>query len=250
MKMIMLLDDNLFDSFIVNGNLLWLQFAIYAAACTYLLIEYRIKLKLYNSSYSHELFNWLVFLVGAFLVWKGIFVSGYLSGIIEGAGSSIFKIFIEVGFLFYASAIAYKGLIMPNVVLSIDEERYRSSTLTSDDKGQMMNKLTKLMEEEKPYFDPDLNLKQLAQRCGIPVHHLSQILNTGMKQNFYTYINNLRIEEAKRMLSDPDMQGMTVLQILYEVGFNSKSVFNTAFKKHTGKTPTAYRRETMKTDAA
>jgi AraC-like DNA-binding protein len=250
LKVMMLLDDELFSTILVNGTLLWAQFAIYAVACTYLLIEYRIKLKLYNSSYSHELFNWLVFLVGAFLVWKGIFVSGYLSGIVEGSFAAIFKIFIELGFLFYASAIAYKGLRMPKSVLSIDKERYSSSTLTGYDKEQMIEKLKLLMEEEKPYYDPELNLKQLAKRCGIPVHHLSQILNTGMKQNFYTYINNLRIEEAKRMLADPDMQEMTVLQILYEVGFNSKSVFNTAFKKNTGKTPTAYRRDILNTDAA
>jgi AraC-like DNA-binding protein len=245
-----ILGEELFNNFMVDGSLLWMQFGVYAIACIYLLIEYRLKLKLYNSNFRHDVYNWLLFLVGAFLLWKGIFVSGYLFGILDGVQANIFKIFIELGFLFYASMIAYKGLRLPEVVLSIDEERYRSSTLTTDDKSEMLKKLEKIIAEEKPYLDPELDLKQLARRCGIPVHHLSQILNTGIKQNFYTYINSLRIEEAKQMLSDPEYQKMTVLEILYEVGFNSKSVFNTAFKKQTGKTPTSYRREAMQTDAA
>jgi len=250
-KIQMLLGEGLFEPFIVNGNMLWAQFAVYAVGCIYLLAIYRIKIKLYNSSYSHELLNWLVFLVGAFLLWKAIFVSGYLFGILSGAYADIFMIFIELSFLFYASMIAYKGLKMPHVVLSLDEDdSYRSSPLTSDDRQAMLLKLERVITEERPYFDPDLTLNQLAQQCEIPVHHLSQILNTDIKLNFYNYINKLRVEEAKKMLADPKNKRLTVLEILYEVGFNSKSVFNTAFKKHTGMTPTAYKKEMLQQNAA
>jgi len=250
-KVQMILGDELFEPFIVNGGMLWAQFAVYAVGCIYLLVLYRIKIKLYNSSYSHELLNWLAFLVGAFLVWKGIFVSGYLSGIIGGQYENIFMIFIELGFLFYASMIAYKGLKIPHVVLSLNEgNSYQSSPLTSDDRQVMLSKLDKVIREDKPYFDPDLTLSQLAQQCEIPVHHLSQILNTDIQMNFYNYISKLRIEEAKKMLSDPKNKKLTVLEILYEVGFNSKSVFNTAFKKQTGMPPTEYRKEKLKQEAA
>jgi len=251
LKIQMLLGEDLFAPFIVNGGMLWLQYALYAVACIYLLVMYKIKLKLYNSSFSHEVFNWLAFLVGAFLVWKGIFVSGFLFGFIEGQFSDLFKIFIELGFLFYASMIAYKGLKIPHVVLGLNEEgRYRSSPLTSDDRKSMLYKLERVIREDEPYLNPDLTLNQLALQCEIPVHHLSQILNTDLKQNFYTYINNLRVEAAKKMLSDPRNKKLTVLEILYEVGFNSKSVFNTAFKKSTGMTPTAYRKEMLEQEAA
>ena len=250
LKVTMLLDDELFSPFLVDGTLLWIQFFIYASACIYLLVEYRIKLKLYNSSYSHDLYSWLVFLVGAFLLWKAIFISGYLFGIMEDEYASVFRIFIELGFLFYASMIAYKGLKIPHVVLSLEEDPYKSSALTSDDRTGMLKKLERVMLEEKPYLDPQLTLSSLARLCNIPAHHLSQILNIDLKQNFYTYINLLRIEEAKKMLEDPEKRGMTILEILYDAGFNSKSVFNTAFKKHTGMTPTAYRQSVMEEHAA
>jgi AraC-like DNA-binding protein len=251
LKIQMLLGDSLFAPFIVNGKMLWVQFIAYAVACTYLLVLYRMKIKLYNSSYNHELYHWLIFLVGAFLVWKGIFVSGYLSGIISGEYQNLFMIFIELSFLFYASMIAYKGLQMPHVVLSLREDRsYQTSPLTTDDRQEMLSKLKLTMNQEKPYLDPELTLNQLANQCGIPVHHLSQILNKDLKRNFYTYINEQRVEEAKLRLADPKNEKLTILEILYDVGFNSKSVFNTAFKKNTGMTPTDYRKKMLSQDAA
>ena len=63
-----------------------------------------------------------------------------------------------------------------------------------------------------------------------------------MKQNFYDFINNYRINFAKNLLNNPADDKMTVLEILYEAGFNSKSAFNVAFKKETGVTPSQFRR--------
>ena len=57
------------------------------------------------------------------------------------------------------------------------------------------------------------------------------------------FVNEFRIKEAKSILKDPSKKEFTVLEILYEVGFNSKSSFNTAFKKHTGLTPTQFRKK-------
>jgi AraC-like DNA-binding protein len=168
----------------------------------------------------------------------------------EDEYASVFRIFIELGFLFYASMIAYKGLKIPHVVLSLEEDPYKSSALTTDDRTGMLKKLERVMLEEKPYLDPQITLSSLARLCNIPAHHLSQILNIDLKQNFYTYINLLRIEEAKKMLEDPGKRTITILEVLYDAGFNSKSVFNTAFKKHTGMTPTAYRQSVMEEHAA
>ena len=61
--------------------------------------------------------------------------------------------------------------------------------------------------------------------------------------NFFDFINQFRIDEARSILKNPEKKQFTVLEILYEVGFNSKSSFNTAFKKHTGLTPTQYRKK-------
>jgi len=62
-------------------------------------------------------------------------------------------------------------------------------------------------------------------------------------QNFYDFINRYRILEAKQLLTNPKDPKITVLEVLYEVGFNSKSSFNTLFKKYTGLTPTEFRKK-------
>ncbi|WP_276965984.1 helix-turn-helix domain-containing protein [Chryseobacterium sp.] len=76
----------------------------------------------------------------------------------------------------------------------------------------------------------------------IPVRELSLLINHQLGQHFYDFVNTYRIENAMNMLKDETKSKVTILEILYEVGFNSKSSFNTAFKKHTGTTPTLYRK--------
>jgi len=202
LKIQMLQSEDFFNSIFINGTLLWIQFAVYAVACIYLLIRYKRRIVRFNSTYDHQLLTWLNFLVGAFLLWKAIFVSGYIFGIFKGGYAYIFQIFIELGFLFYASMLAFKGLQMPHVVLSLKEEKaYKTSTLTAKDRQSMLAKLENVIRAEKPYLNPSLTLNDLAVLCEIPVHHLSQILNEDIKHNFYNYINSLRIEEAKNILA-------------------------------------------------
>lgn len=112
----------------------------------------------------------------------------------------------------------------------------------SDEQQRQLNKLKKLMQEEELYLEPSLNIQQLADELELPAKELSQLINVHLGQNFFNLINAYRIEKAQEILKDPDKQQVTVLEVLYEVGFNSKSSFNTAFKKHAGITPTQYRK--------
>ncbi|MCD4693709.1 MAG: helix-turn-helix domain-containing protein [Calditrichales bacterium] len=104
-----------------------------------------------------------------------------------------------------------------------------------------MEKLISFMKSEKKYLIPDLTLNELAEKVSIPPFHLSQILNTCLNQNFFDFINSYRIEESKKLLSEHSSNKKTILEIIYETGFNSKSVFNNAFKKYTGMTPSQFR---------
>ena len=97
------------------------------------------------------------------------------------------------------------------------------------------------MESERPYTDGDLNLQKLAERLSIPAQHLSQTVNGRLNQSFSDFVNSYRVEEAKRRLADPSATHYYLLAIAEEVGFNSKSSFNTAFKKQTGMTPSEFR---------
>ncbi|RPE05790.1 AraC family transcriptional regulator [Chitinophaga lutea] len=101
------------------------------------------------------------------------------------------------------------------------------------------------MEQAEPYLEPDLTIQELAARMNMPMRELSLLINHHLNQHFFDFINGYRIEKAKKLLSSSTKQALNVQEILYEVGFNSKSSFNTAFKKHTNTTPTQYRNSSL-----
>lgn len=122
-------------------------------------------------------------------------------------------------------------------------EKYKTSALLPETVESVMPRLIKLMEEEHIYLDPDLNLKKLSQQLHVHYNHLSQIINERIGKSFNDYINYYRIQSAVQKLSDPAANHQTILEIAYDTGFYSKSVFNTAFKKFTGKTPSQFRKD-------
>ena len=120
------------------------------------------------------------------------------------------------------------------------------------------------MDREKLYQEPELTLQDLSTKLEFPPHQVSQAINEGMKKNFYDLVNGYRVEEAKRLLLhpknrnytilsvyrveeakrlllDPKSSNYTILSVGFEAGFNSKTTFNTVFKKFTGLTPTEFR---------
>ncbi|UCH94195.1 MAG: helix-turn-helix domain-containing protein [Candidatus Aminicenantes bacterium] len=123
------------------------------------------------------------------------------------------------------------------------KEKYKTSALLPETVDQVLPQLTRLMEKEKAFLDPDLSLKKLSQQLHVHYNHLSRIINEHMGKTFNDYINSFRIEEAKAKLADPAEDQKTILEIAYDTGFYSKSVFNTAFKKFTGMTPSQFRRK-------
>lgn len=102
-------------------------------------------------------------------------------------------------------------------------------------------KIDAAMRTQKLYLSPELTLDVLSETLQIPSKDLSLIFNRHFNSNFYEFINGYRIEEAKRILLEPTSKSKTITQIYLEVGFNSKSVFNTFFKKIVGQTPSEFR---------
>ena len=99
------------------------------------------------------------------------------------------------------------------------------------------------MEQEKPYLDGDLKMADLAGQLSIPSHHLSQIINERLDKNFFEFVNAYRVEQAKRILRDPQKQDYKILRVAFESGFNTKTTFNSAFKSEVGTTPSRYREQ-------
>jgi AraC-like DNA-binding protein len=100
------------------------------------------------------------------------------------------------------------------------------------------------MEENKPYLDPDLSLKGLAEDLNFSERDLSQVINNNIGLRFFDYVNKYRIQDAVSLIKKPPDPKMTILEIMYDVGFNSKSSFNTAFRKFTDITPSEFRKRT------
>lgn len=96
------------------------------------------------------------------------------------------------------------------------------------------------MHRQKPYTNPSLTIHELAAGLRMPSHVLSKVINDGFGRNFFDFINAYRVDELKRRASDPRALPNTLLGLAFEVGFNSKTSFNRAFKKATGQTPTDY----------
>ena len=115
----------------------------------------------------------------------------------------------------------------------------------SEEKENLYSQLKRYMQQNKPYLDPELTLDALAGQLQAKPKLLSQTINEIAKQNFFEFINNYRIEEAKHLLTNPKDKKITVLEVMYEVGFNSKSSFNTLFKKQTGITPSEFKRNSI-----
>jgi AraC-like DNA-binding protein len=119
--------------------------------------------------------------------------------------------------------------------------KYEKSALTKKMADEYVRRLIQFMDSHKPFLDPNLTLPKLAGQVSIRTHHLSQIINERLHESFFDFINRYRIEEAKKRLSDPSLSHYSIMGVANEVGFRSKSVFNSAFKKQTGMTPSEFR---------
>lgn len=127
--------------------------------------------------------------------------------------------------------------------LSKENEDITEKTIEVEDKAiaSQILALKNYMKEKEPFLDPSLTIQELSNQIDIPVRDLSVLINHHMNLHFFDFVNEYRIEKAMDILKNPSKRELTVLEILYEVGFNSKSSFNTSFKKYTNLTPTAYR---------
>ena len=129
--------------------------------------------------------------------------------------------------------------LAPDCASGADDSASRWA-LGDERRSRIVSRLAALMATTSAYRDSELSLPVLASRLGVTTNHLSEAINQGLGLNFFDYVNRLRIEEAcSELARRPEA---TVLEVAYEVGFNSRSTFNAAFKKWTGQTPSGFRK--------
>jgi AraC-like DNA-binding protein len=114
------------------------------------------------------------------------------------------------------------------------------SRLSDQELSKHKTVLNGLLEKDEVFVDPEINLSSLADKVGISMNDLSFVINNSYSMNFYSLMNNYRIEKVKEMMAQKQYSHLTILGIAYEAGFTSKSTFNNAFKKATGITPSEY----------
>lgn len=207
--------------------------------------RYRASLKEQFSAIHRINFSWLRNLIIMFWIAYGAMLTAFACLLF---GWNIFVpmqmavAVIAAGAIY---ALGFLGLRQPEVfhgVLQLPTaKKYEASTLTPVRTEEYLRLLQSIMDTARPYLQPELTLQALADQCKIPAYHLSQLLNERLNQNFFDFINRQRVEEAKRLLLDPSRNHYSLFAIGQESGFNSKSVFNTAFKRYTGQTPSEFR---------
>jgi AraC-like DNA-binding protein len=150
----------------------------------------------------------------------------------------------DLAFLIFFIVLFYRAIINPNFFAKLEtKEKYRSSNLDQAQAMKLLADLENYMIEKRPFSDSSLSLKTLAFSTGISERNLSQIINEYKNQNFFDFVNSYRVKYAMGLLRNPENEQRTMLDILFESGFNSKTTFNTTFKKHTGLTPSDYKKK-------
>lgn len=125
-------------------------------------------------------------------------------------------------------------------------KKYEKSSLTTELQNTTLRKLEEVMTNEKPFLDPGFSLPLLAKRLGVSTHHLSQILNEELGQSFFDFLASYRITEAQKLLTSEENHFIKIEEIAQMVGYNSKSAFNTTFRKVTGFTPSEFKKQSVK----
>ena len=147
-------------------------------------------------------------------------------------------------YLFAYFAISHPDIFSQSKKMteSLKEEKPSSSAISDDYADIIGARLEKIMTEQKPYLDFDINIATLGDMMNVQPYLLGRYINQRLGKNFMTYINELRVEEVKRKFTDPQFDNLTILEISLQSGFRTKSAFNSFFKRSTGMTPLEYRK--------
>jgi len=244
------------ETFVYSANYVYMEFfskwvrVFYGIGCYVLISRYSSLLQNTNSNMEKVHISWLRALVISFLmvmVSETLLISAKISNVftdfsfaqaqLSNIGLTGYYITFALVNLLVFTAVRYFGAFEqvsePIISQKTSEEEFLQPELAAQvDKG---------IRKEKIYMEPDITLDSLAESLNIMPRDLSTLINRHFGINYYEFINRYRIEEAKRMLTSTEYINTTITDIYLQVGFNSKSVFYTFFKKIEGITPTQFR---------
>jgi AraC-like DNA-binding protein len=206
----------------------------------YLFYKYVAKNKT-NKKYNIYLVTWFNVYLGIQFICYSVILIDHLTGLkffpdpykFSMNMTSLLLLSISAAMFFFPQLLYGKVFVEKT-----DHKKYGSSYLTDEDKEQIIETWLRFFENDtKPYLNPNLSLNEVARQLNMNPRHLSQVINEKTGTNFNDYVNSIRIEEAKRLLNSEDLKKLTINAIALKSGFNSKSPFYAAFKRHTGISP-------------
>jgi AraC-like DNA-binding protein len=139
--------------------------------------------------------------------------------------------------------LAYKSLGKTNPIEKLPDTDVNNPVLKSSQIQEYMKQAREQMEVESMYINPNLTLSDLATSIGVSSRYLSEAINQDTGSSFFDFVNAYRVKKVQDYLKDTEFEHLTLLGIASECGFQSSSTFNTAFKKHSGLTPSLYRKQ-------
>ena len=233
----------------LNFYVFYTQFFLYLIASLKKIKKYQNNIRNYFSSLEKIKLSWLKTIIIAYIITWGVNLLNIVINIKTFKMNTYLwmAIFSASVIFVLANLMIFKGLQHPYLFVKNQsnpiDKKYKKSPLTKEMKTRYLNRLKEYIEREKSYLNYNLTLRELSYQSKIPVNYLSQVINEMLNKNFYTFINEYRVKEAKRMFADPKYADRSIMEILYEVGFNSKSTFYSFFQKTTGITPSEYRKK-------
>lgn len=225
----------------------------YLIAEVYYIARYRkLLLENFTAKSAFKNYKWLkqlvfLLLIGQVLTW----VKNYSRINLDLEITNGLRTIVLLFGVFLICWLFLKAVNSPKLFKGIEVDLKTSKEIKGKDvdgssKNNQIAFLKNYMNIEKPFLNPSLHIRKLADEIQMNSRDLSVLINQHLEKHFFDFVNEYRIKEAKKILKNPSKKEFTILEILYKVGFNSKSSFNTAFKKHTGETPTQFRKKHIK----
>lgn len=233
------------------------QIALYLVFIVRRLSRFRLTLRDYYSSTEHYELRWIYVIGGlGFSFWFAMTLLLFVAVASGDIPPSIDILTSVVGFILVGAITLWGIRQRPPLAPEDDGEpaaqpkfptsgKYEKSALSPEASDRLSAKLRKAMEVDHLHRDANLSLWALAKHIGASSNYISQTLNEVIGESFFDFVNSYRIAEAKTLLATTNE---SVLNITYDVGFNARSSFYNAFKRHTGQTPTSYRKKMSKRD--
>jgi len=197
---------------------------------------------LWQSKHGRERY-WIIM---AFIITNVFLVSmhyAWAKQAVEPHQVELLRITFGIGFVYLVSTGLFR--IYPNPILAEHEKVRKQRDISDLNAGEkdLAEKIVALMELDKLYHEQNFSRSDLARELDCSEAVLSKVLNTAFDRTFPKFVNEYRVDDAKRMLESPEIAINTVA---FEVGFNSLPSFNRVFKEITGQSPSEYRNETLK----